>query len=433
MKTTLIRKTQSLPVKLIVSPKTHSAKTLLLVALIVSGVILGYLTGAFTDIVKPESELPDTSHAVGKFTSLARPYAILISGTAGERGGAVYDANGLSAAWNASYLALSETLGTAGDAISVREDEFRAAVSSEGVVFAYRFPLQLDALLNWLGVTGTVSFETAADIICLSACGDFANSAENYTLYYRTEDGRFFKRDGVSSIDGHMGDLSAPLLPTAYFAFENPENRLTDIYTILPDKLPQLNELNIKIPQITSVRIREILSTLEMNPYNSSNYQENGAVTYTENNATLKIYDHGLIEYSAANEGYINLSGAESADLAYRVLTEITQSEELQLTEFTAADGKYEFRFEFIYGGIVISPGASAVVVVDGGRIRSLSVTLREYEASSEVGILLPPRQAAIAANSDAYSMEVVYAEQGNSAVPVWITRSDRRRNALTR
>jgi hypothetical protein len=423
LKTTFINRLKSTFVRLSAVQRIERAKLILLAVLIVSGIVLGYFTGTFSDILQFEAEPVPTLNVAGKFAPAAYPYAILISSAAGEHRGAIYNADDLSNTWNAASLALGEALGTAGNAISVREEEFRAAVGGEGIVFAYRFPIQLEVLLNWLNVNGTVSFEEATNMICLSASGGFANSAENYTLYYQTDDGRFFKRDGVSSVNGYANALFALSLPSVYFAFEDPDCHLINDYAILPDNSPKLNTLNVKIPQIPKAMVREILSELGMNPYNSSDYKDGDATVYAESGTTLKIYDYGLIEYTTKSEGYISLSAAESINLAYSVLTKLAESNELQLSECNVTGSRYEMKFDYIHNGMAVRPGASATVVVDGGRIRSLSVTLREYETTPDAGILLPMRQALAAAGADAYSMEVIYEEQGNVAVPVWIAQ----------
>ena len=137
------------------------AKTILIVILTISMVVLAWHTQLFDDVAAsiplfgnfaglgravPAAELGETV-----VMEAARPLVIVITHDKGERFGAKYDTDIRNEVYDWTGGIIGEALGSAGAFEEISREKWREALSAPGVFFEYFTPVWLSVLNDWLG------------------------------------------------------------------------------------------------------------------------------------------------------------------------------------------------------------------------------------------------------------------------------------------
>ena len=201
-------------------------KSILIVLLLTSALLLGWRTQLFDDVVKAIpligsfAELVRSSSGAGatggvSLKEAARPMCIVITNETGARFGVKYDTDLRNTIYDRTSSIMGEALGSASLPQEVDEEEWRAALAGPNIYFEYNSPVRLSILDGWLG---THIPEESGDIALRRLFIAFSgNKSSIYLQEY--ESGLFYHADTASSA-GKAQELDDYVPNGALFAYE---------------------------------------------------------------------------------------------------------------------------------------------------------------------------------------------------------------------
>ncbi|MGN1002403.1 MAG: hypothetical protein ACI4PC_06490 [Oscillospiraceae bacterium] len=410
-------------------------KTLLILALLVSAVLLGVKTG-FGGVFDPEMELGaagaagDSSAAGSELPAAwgARPVGIAVCFEGGQRGAWVYDEESVGDVFRRFSAALGEALGSAGQPEEVGEESFRAALETEGVFLRLLCEQPLGLLSRRLGAEmSAAAAGDRADMLCLCVEG------EDAALYYRAGTGQFFRCATAVNAEALQSRLSELQPNGAYFAYERESLAGLESYTLIPDTMPQRYVVMGESRVPGDSETETLFSVLGINSYVVSPYTESGGTrVYIDGEKTLRIGPSGTVSFRCEGGDAVTLTetgAAAAAEAAWKIaesaLLPYSGAADLCLSGLTGEDGSYSLSFDYMIDGVpvTLSAGHAAQVTITNGAVTGVDLTLRFYTLTEETQTVLPALQAAaIVASGDSARLLLTYADSGESVDCKWVT-----------
>jgi len=330
---------------------------------------------------------------------------------------------------------LQEALGSARAFSPSDEAAFFAALDRPSVYYDFLEPLPLSVLSGLVGGTAAEEHISARQLV-LSA-------AENGVVQLSLSDdkGAFFQCDTAIGGDDLDNVVSHFELGGGYFAYDY--TVLSDHYScIVPtslflEELPQLPVLSVtsQLPDESG-----LLEALGFNPHTNSRYTEaNGTEVVVEGDHSVRFLPDGVIRYKGSdneageNELTVESVGEtptlqEAAAGVSALLNQLLNSSDasLYLLDIRRSGSVTTLQFDYQSGGIPVrqSSGAPAAEVqLNGNRVSSLSLLLRQYAVGTDTSLLLPMKQAvAIAAQQPDKELLIGYTDNGgDTSGAVWL------------
>ncbi len=304
---------------------------------------------------------------------------------------------------------LAEALGSAKQAFSIAEQEWRNALSSEGVYFDFLGPVPLRALSAWLsGSQGNAQLNDSARRILVAA----GENGAVFLYYINESDGMFYACETSGILTGRLAETLSGYMPNgASFAFEEgkPYEGL-DPYTMLLSRRPVCAVLNASNPLAGEDIPQAVLTALDFNPYPNFTYSVSGEQVVREGTATLRIAKNGKVTYHGGDDEArlrIEAEGEEPTEaeiiegarrLAEKTVGAYCADARLYLIGMEqTADGSFEVRFGYCFEGAAVQlyeKGYAASILVSGGRVTDCTLYFRSYDNSETTVTLMPELQA---------------------------------------
>jgi len=380
-----------------------------------------------------------TGTATGEFASgVVTPAAISVSSVAGMRYGLKYDGEGLKSSFSHFSALLGEALGSSGAPEERTEQQWREALSAEGVWFDFLGALPLRTLSGLLGTEMSSAAGTdAARRLCL------AREGEGVALWYiRERDGRIF-RCGTALSYGSLSVRLEPYAPNgAYFAWETGvEDSLEPDFLFL-ESLPALYALSWEYGQPGAPVMEAILDALDMNRYVAARYDEaDGTIVYVEGDSSLRLHADGTLVFGliggetpgdGETAGVFSAERASAAaETALRLAGTVLDSYggEYPLfcagQRYTPGTDEYTVQFDYMADGIPVRPGGESAVTVTvrGDTVVRMSALLCAFQRGERVSPLPELQAAAVVTASGGGEPMLVYELYGGVAAPGWAIR----------
>ncbi|MCL2569419.1 MAG: hypothetical protein FWE12_08370 [Oscillospiraceae bacterium] len=385
-------------------------KTLFIVLLAASAVILGHATGLFTLPIQTGGTAGGydmrPSDRAGNISSAARPSAVLATRGDGLSRGHLADqgedfgpSEGLRALYELFTGHLGQALGSSGDAVPVNRADWEAALSGQSVFFRYDVELPGEVLAQWFG-TEVGGANRLMQQLALAVGGD------TVYLYFKGRDGIAY-RSTTAVRPSDIQDALRTLVPNgARFGFLDPVYAGQDPDAVLLGRyggIPAIRSYNA-VGGVYAQHRDAFLDALGFTPALVRYFDEDGARTIVEGGNTLRIHETGLITSAHASllvAGYGSLELAEAIEAARRivqVLDLVSGAAEVYLTDWTYADGQFHLTFNYYLSGVPIwTPSPAATVTIIGRHIAEVSLLVRTFERTGAYAPVMPEIQASAA------------------------------------
>jgi hypothetical protein len=145
----------------------------------------------------------------------ARPLCIVITTQDGGRYASKYDTAERNVVYDRTSSILGEVLGSSADFVEVGEDEWRAALSGQGLYYEYVAPVKLSVLDGWL-YARTPNIRSDASLRRVFV----AFGEDRSSIYYQDADSGIFFGADTASAAGTAQELGVYTPNGARFAFE---------------------------------------------------------------------------------------------------------------------------------------------------------------------------------------------------------------------
>lgn len=292
-------------------------KNAVIVVLAISAVLLFVtVTGDILYFSPEETAATAASGVEGIMTSVPHTIAVTIpSSDSGKKSQAEHFAAKYSSAdksrlFSQFSISLGEALGSSFEPESIKEADWRAALSYPGVFFDYLYaqPLNLIAARH-----GTEISESYSGVTVRRLC--LAVHSDTVWLYYIDDmTGNFRRMSTALSSEAFSSRLTVTDLSAARFAFEDSGDVLSEIdpYFIYSGEGITLSDVQSAAPVVTLESGLAKAETFSMNERSTTQYVEDGDTVYVEGYKKLRLSPSGSVIFSASNsEGIpVNYSGA---------------------------------------------------------------------------------------------------------------------------
>ena len=418
-------------------------KTALIVILTISALLLGWRTRLFNDFFATipffgsvanlmRGTAGETETAGASIKEAARPICIVITNETGKHYGVKYDTDARNTVYDRTSSILSEALGSAAEPAVVSEDEWRAALSGQGMFFEYMTPVKLSVLDGWLGARMP---ELSVDPSLRRVCVAFGEDRSR--IYFEDqESGLFYGADTASSA-GKAQELGIYGANGTAFAFE------TDIigannapYMII---MPGSDHPDVRagsagdaesIRDIVLAALGHVDETFTTLP------EADGALRCVGTQFNIRVEPQGRVLYRRTDGPppigeRQSLSEGEMIERA-RVTVANTIGETcgnaeafFESLEYGAGDTcSVTFGYYIAGGRLHLYDGRIAAKVTFAyGMITEVELNFRNFTLTGENYGLLPERQALAAAGED---FILCYSDAGAEILqPAWVIKAD--------
>lgn len=402
-------------------------KSALIVILLISAILLIWMSGMFTSLVgalvaspDPDSVIPVGSTVGTVSAESARPRMIVITDSDGMREVALYNSSERNALYDRTSSIIGEALGFASKIQSITQSQWRRALALPGVMYEYYVPVPLGVVCGWLGASSMEITEIRR--LCLTY-GD-----TGATLYFQCGD-NFYRADTDS-----ISDIAA--IPSAadeyrLYEFERDPNSPAP-YAILSDGYMHATA-GVTNPLDSNSAISELLLTLGIDSRQDAGYVESdGTRNYVTNTFTLTVSPHGLVVYRRSGAAVSELTGRisdsaaiEAARLAAAVMLDARSGEsDVYFSGISNDVANQTVTFDYFFGGgRVFLSGAdhAAQISFVNGTITEMTLLFRSFSVSDDMAIL--PEAHALAARGGEFALG--YSDSGTGvATPFWYVPS---------
>ena len=384
--------------------------------------------GALETLLGGPTTAPDYSTAVTS-AELRAPVRVAVSGdkTYGRYGSVTTTTADESFAPLKTFL--QEALGSAHSFTVSDEDAFFTALDRPSIYYDFLEPLPLSVLSGLVAGTSGEEHRSARQLV-LSAAED-----DTVQLVLCDGEGMYYQCQTAITGSDLTGAVNLFELGSGYFAFDY--TVLSDHYrriaptSLFLEPLPQLPTLSVStdLPDESS-----LLEELGFNPHTNSRYTEaNGTEVVVEGDLSVRFLPDGTIRYkgsdSEANETRLTVESAgeiptlqEAAsgtcDLLNQLLASYPSDASLYLLKIQRSGSTTTLYFDYQSGGIPIRQASgvpAAEVQLNGRRVSSLNLLLRQYTAGTDTSLLLPMKQTiAIAARQEGKELLIGYTDNGS-------------------
>ena len=413
-------------------------KTVLIVLLAVTAVLLGALTGLFNGLAGTGFNLKRALSGAGEGRSLplapadagaetgaaAMPVYAVVTGAQGAHYAVKYSSPGILGVYDDSATLLSEAIGSAARETASDENAWKKALGEAGIYFDYRNALPLGTIASWLGVgSGGVS-ERNVRRLCVCA------SDGAVWLSYRDEDTGEFFRCRTASAEAEIESIVSSYPPNgAVFAWEAGEEfAQADPYMIVTREKIRPREYSAKAPSAIYAQDSAV-HAFGINPY-SSYTETDGTQVYVETGCTLRVSPDGHVAYRASDGRdsaavYGDMSGAVEygRKLAAETIGADCGEAEVYLTSVKREGNGFTLTFDYFIDGIEVRHTAAAHaagITLSGGFVTSAELYYRSYTPLSEQLDVWPEHIAAAAAQSGEEPTLVYFDAPGTDTRAGW-------------
>lgn len=408
-------------------------KSLLIIALIMSALLLGRASGYGGLLTSGGERLNGSTGDSAESGSAeaaasvrgARPVGIELCFGGGQRGAWIYDDDSVSEVFHRFSAALGEALGSAGEPESVSEAAFRAGLEAEGVCLRLVCAQPLGSLSLRLGAEMSSAASAAmSELLCLCV------EEENAALYYMDDEGSFFRCGTAVNAEALQSRLRELQPNGACFAYERDSLAGLESYTIITDTPTERSVVTAESRVPGDSGTEAIFQIFGINGYVVSPYTEaDGTVVYIDGEKNLRVSPAGLVSFHSEQGGTVDVSAQDAAEIGWdiveNVLLPYCGAADICLSGITGAEGSYELSFDYMVGGVpvMLSSGHAARVTVKNGEVTLAELTLRCYTLTENTRPLLPISLAtAIVASGGSGRLSLVYADSGESVDCIWVT-----------
>jgi len=416
------------------------AKTVLIVGLTISALLLGWQTGLFTEFVAGIPFFGSVAEMIRGTASpvetgetpvkeAARPLSIVITNEEGLRYGVRYDTDARNAVYDRASSIIGEALGSAFEPVEIDEDEWRSALSGAGVFFEYVTPVKLSVLDGWLGARIP---EMPEDILLRRLYVAFGE--ERSRIYLQDfESGSFFGADTASAA-GKAQELEIYSPNGAVFAYETGIRGSENAPYMLIMQESDHSEIRAAPAGSTTDVLNIVLTSLG---HGSDTYtmQPDGstAVRFVGIQFSVRADIHGNIFYRRTDglppiEERKRLSESEMIERARSVVADIIGGDISGDAEVFFESAEYEqsgsgsvyFGYYIAGGRISLQNDAHAAkVTFTYGAVTEVELVFRHFSYTGEYTGLLPERQAIAAAGGE---FMLCYSDTGHDVLrPFWV------------
>ena len=392
--------------------------------------------GALDTLFNGPTAAPDNS-ATMTSTELQAPVRVAVSGdkTYGRYASVTTTTADESFAPLKTFL--QEALGSARSFSASSETVFFTALDRPSVYYDFLEPLPLSVLSGLVDGTSGEEQRVARQLVL------FAAEDDTVQLVLCDGDGAYYQSQTAITGSDLTGVVNLFELGSGYFAFDY--TVLSDHYSrIAPtslflETLPQLPILSVSadLPDESS-----LLEELGFNPHTNSRYTEaNGTEVVVEGDHSVRFLPDGTIRYkgsdSETSEPELTVesvgdiptlqeAASGASDLLNRLLSSYPSDASLYLMNIQLSGSGTTLYFDYQSGGIPIrqaSGAPAAEVQLNGRRVSSLNLLLRQYTAETDASLLLPMKQTiAIAARQEGKELLIGYTDNGsNTSSAAWL------------
>lgn len=332
---------------------------------------------------------------------------------------------------------LREALGSARSFSASSETIFFAALDRPSIYYDFLEPLPLSVLSGLVDGTSGEEQRAARQLVLFAAEDDTVH------LVLCDGDGVYYQCDTAISSSDLTDVVNRFELGSGYFAFD---------YTVLSDHYSRIAPTSLfleTLPQLPVLSVSTnlpdesgLLEELGFNPHTNSRYTEaNGTEVVVEGDHSVRFLPDGTIRYKGsdneASETELTVEAAgdtptlqEAAsgtcDLLNRLLSSYPSDASLYLLDIQRIGSTTTLYFDYQSGGIPIRQASgvpAAEVQLNGRRVSSLHLLLRQYTAGTEASLLLPMKQTiAIAARQTGKELLIGYTDNGSdSSGAAWL------------
>ena len=416
-------------------------KTTLIVMLTISVFLLGWQTTLFNEFVYSLPVLGNVAKLVSGASApgttepdrvliyeAARPLAIVITNSNGERFGVRNNTLLRNNVYNSVSGILGEALGSASEPQEISEGEWRAALSGQGIYFEYFSPVKLSVLDSWLGaeLPGTMR-----DLLLRRVFIAFGED-KSRVYYQDIGSGLFYLADTASSA-GKAQELEIYNANGAMFAFETG--------LAVAENAPYLIVMQGNdypdVRAAASGSADEIMDlTLDVLGYRNetyaARYDNDGFFVRTATQFVIEADAIGHVSYRRAglldpvDEGQL-LRESELIEQARAVVSATLggtcgEAEVFFRSLEYESGGSVSVYFDYyIAGGRILLPdnAYAARITLSGGEVSKAELRFRSYSLYGEHSGLLPVKQALASAGGE---FVLSYSDSGVERIqPRWI------------
>ncbi|MDR0445610.1 MAG: hypothetical protein LBH17_01010 [Oscillospiraceae bacterium] len=413
-------------------------KTVLIVALLISAVLTARASGMFGDVIAamtgalPAGSVASADAGGTVSAEAARPYLIVVTGADGTRATAAYDDDARDALYEKTGSIMNEALASATEPVKCAESEWRAALSSPGVMIEYYSEVPLALARGWLGAPAGGSRLSIRRLCLVFSDGPSSLYCEGSDGFYRAE---------AASLGG---DKTVPAVYSGNikYEFETDSDSAAPYMLLLSDDSPR-RAASASNPLALDGVLPAVLSPLGIDARHSPGYTDaDGSERYVTSAASASVSPDGLITYRRAVSAGGVADNAEmseesfAVETAYRTVAAVGSyagAARIYFTDVEAAgdsdsdsnSDSFVVSFDYYLSGArVFFPErehAVSVTITDG-EIAEMTFLFREYSFSGAVA-LLPERQALAACGG---TFKLGYSDGGSGdASPFWYAEGD--------
>jgi hypothetical protein len=416
------------------------AKTVLIIVLAISGVLLAVNSGLFqlgasrkqTTASGQASSGSQTGTAGSVAVNIAGPYVIAVTDASGSHCALTYDGAELVQAYDGLSAYLGEALGSAGDPEQITESEWAAALKGTGAYFDFVYAQPIYLLSASLGTSMTSSAsQHSARRFCLSL-----DDGSVYLYYQRARDGEYYKCTtavNTAAVTAKLGDWK-PNGAAFMFETDYDYDKVDGCFLIL-DGQPQVHAISGQNPLGADFDASALTAKLGMNSYLASSYKEgDGTRVYVDGSCTLRASADGKVTFK--NSEPSGADGYEKTDIkaALRTANQIVSatiaasggiaSAVMDGIRYDDSTDTYTVSYDYQVTGLPVSvgPGSAAVITVTGGSVTGAELYYREYTYSGADDSPLPAVQAMAVAQAKGGGMpQLCYVDSGDTVTAGWI------------
>ena len=409
-------------------------RALIVLLLVSAGVLLGetgYYSGIKSRLFPGGGEytapVSGAVAAVVRPTDAVQPQAAMVCGAAGERYGAAYDGETVSAVFSRFSAVVGEALGSSGTPEAVTEAQFRAALDCCGVFLRFYCPQPLELLSGWLGAeAGSTVASSSAGLMLLCAEGDAVN------LYYRTEDAGYFRASTEVSPEVLSGRTAEYADNGARFAFEIPGLSDCEDFTVIPAGNRTSAVVKYSAPLYGSAETDELLAAMGMNSYLTSSYTEaDGTQVYLYEDSILRVSPTGsvLFRRPADSESTAERTLSDGVNAAWQIAERCIGAGSgagtllFAGTSYDETQRSRTLLLDYAVGGIPVqlASGHAAELVMQGDTVIQARLQLCRFSSGDETAALLPDLQAHAVAGAERAGAVLRYLAGGETMNCTWV------------
>jgi hypothetical protein len=405
-------------------------KSVLILALTVSAVFLGWKTGLLQRMlperipILPDEPSPGTS----TYLAAARPVCAAVTGAAGLIHGVCYNVDKMDELMQSFRPVLGETLGSASAPRQLEEDAWKQALKEPGLFLDYGVPVSLNVLAAWYGSSAAFADDQRADRLLFSLTED-----EEVKLCYLDGQGSAWCCDTLALGSTLYEEINAYLPNGAEFAMEVGSLTDCDPYALILRELPKLSAV-YAVDTGQDAALQKAAELCRMNLGIGSSFQEQDGTVFLGDMGRLRLETDGCLHYSASDRAdWGTLSReADQLELSRSILVQLAAAcggvGELEYagTEYGAETTQYRFAYRVMGMQVKLNAGTAAWAVFRDGKLEEFGFRPRTYFPTGTVDRIPPLQAAAVAGSIQKGSLpELVLPDPGGTLTiePLWSLR----------